>query len=125
MRCAAGARARLEIQAAFGCAAARRWDLRTKPSAPAARVRQGGAVVGLATLNERHLLSAGADGRLLLWDVRRPAHPLRTVASPDGRSALALLSRRWLLHLLQLLHYVQTGSARCSERPWTMATQEG
>ncbi len=54
-------------------------------------MRQGGAVSGVEAVNERHLLSAGADARLLLWDVRRPAHPLRTVASPDGRHALFIL----------------------------------
>jgi hypothetical protein len=50
------------------------------------RFRHAGAVTGLHALNGRHLLSAGMDARLLLWDVRRPSQPLRDLVSLDRRS---------------------------------------
>ena len=65
-----------------------RWDLSAKPSQPVARFRHSGAVTGLHALNGRHLLSGGMDARLLLWDVRRPAQPLRDLVSLDRRRAL-------------------------------------
>ena len=64
-----------------------RWDMRAKPSQPVARLRHAGAVTGLQALNECHLATTGMDARLLLWDMRRTAHPLCDIASPDGRCA--------------------------------------
>lgn len=63
----------------------RRWDLKAKPSKPSMSFRHSAAVTGLNHPNDRHLVSCSMDGRLFLWDIRRPVQPLCSMASPDGR----------------------------------------
>ena len=67
-----------------------RWDLKVKPSAPCGRFRHAGAVRGIAALNDCHLVTAGMDARLLLWDVRshRAAAARRGLARPQARACL-------------------------------------
>ncbi|CAL8466974.1 g6510 [Coccomyxa elongata] len=60
------------------------WDLKAKPSKPSMSFRHSAAVTGLNHPNDRHLVSCSMDGRLFLWDIRRPVQPLRSMASPDG-----------------------------------------
>lgn len=66
-----------------------RWELRSKPSKPAASWLAGGSVAAAALVSATSLVTAGGDGRVVLWDTRRPARPVASAASPDGGCALA------------------------------------
>lgn len=66
-----------------------RWELRSKPSKPAASWLAGGSVSAAALVSATSLVTAGGDGRVVLWDTRRPARPVASSASPDGGCALA------------------------------------
>jgi WD40 repeat protein len=71
----------------------RSWDLRTKPTTPTAVFHHGGgrmAASGIHQLNDQTLVSAGGNGRLLLWDVRSTQHPVGAAAMPDGTGATHL-----------------------------------
>ncbi|KAI8476077.1 MAG: WD40-repeat-containing domain protein [Monoraphidium minutum] len=66
------------------------WDMRAKPSAPAAvMAAHTRNVTGLSLVHDSLLASCGIDGRVLLWDPRRPASPY-SVITPDGAPALRL-----------------------------------
>lgn len=66
------------------------WDLRAKPSAPIS-VMSGHHrnVTGLSLIHDTCLASCGIDGKVLLWDPRRPYSPT-SVINPDGSPALRL-----------------------------------
>jgi WD40 repeat protein len=66
------------------------WDLRTKPSAPAAVLAAHQRnVTGLAMVNDTCLASCGIDSKVLLWDPRRTESPYAAVC-PDAAPALRL-----------------------------------
>ena len=45
---------------------------------------QSGAVTVLRLVKEHCLQSGGADGSLVLWDVRSPQQPLHSLRTPDA-----------------------------------------
>ncbi len=58
--------------------------MREKPSAPALTWKHGGRVAGVHQANEQMVVTGAADGRLMVWDLRQAAHPLK-FAVPDGK----------------------------------------
>jgi WD40 repeat protein len=75
-----------------------RWDLRTPPkhNTPAAQLlRHTRAVSGLALLSDERLASSGADGALLLWDLRAPGTPLEMNAAPGSAPVLRIARGPW------------------------------
>ncbi|GAB4814875.1 hypothetical protein N2152v2_001921 [Parachlorella kessleri] len=65
------------------------WSMRERPTAPAASWQHGGRVAGVAQANEHQLVTAAADGRVMVWDLRQPALPLK-FAVPDGKPVYRL-----------------------------------
>lgn len=91
-----------------------RWELRTKPSKPAMTWAAGGGVAAAALVAQTSLVTAGGDGRVLLWDMRRGGRPVGSAASPDGRCAWVDACR------LRLVAGVET-HCRCREQLHSLA----
>ncbi|KAK9819406.1 hypothetical protein WJX81_008395 [Elliptochloris bilobata] len=66
------------------------WELRVKPSKPAMTWAAGGGMAATAMVSETSLVTAGGDGRALLWDTRRSGRPMGSAASPDGSGMVAM-----------------------------------
>lgn len=62
------------------------WSMNVKPTAPLSIFRHssGKSVGGVHQVNDVTLISAAADGRLAVWDVRKTAKPVATTV-PDGK----------------------------------------
>ena len=60
-----------------------RWDMRRKPSDPAAEVKHDKAVTGIHSTGERSFLSCSLDGRLCLWDFNVGRKPTHVFSAPD------------------------------------------
>jgi len=69
-----------------------RWELRAKPSRPAATWAAGGGVAAAALVSETSLATAGADGRACLWDTRRAGRPVAAALVPGGRRARGVVA---------------------------------
>ena len=68
-----------------------------KPSKPAMTWAAGGGVAAAALVTQTSLVTAGGDGRVLLWDTRRGGRPVGSAASPDGRWGHAGACTLWLV----------------------------
>ncbi len=55
-----------------------------KPTAPMQTFAHGAAVTHVLQVQEHVLAVAGVDGNITLWDPRRAAYPIRTIALGDG-----------------------------------------
>ena len=66
------------------------WHMKAKPSAPSAVFQQGGKISGIFQVNDQELVTAAADGVLMMWDVRNPGHPLKFATTPSGSSITQL-----------------------------------
>lgn len=65
------------------------WNLKERPGHQQQRVSHGSHVNAVLAVNDQVLASAGQDGKVCLWDLRRGGAPLR-VACPDASPALRL-----------------------------------
>lgn len=79
-----------------------------KPTAPVQTFAHGAAVTHVLQVREHVLSVAGVDGNITLWDPRRAAYPIRTIALGGGCAQLPSTSSRtssarhpWRVRVLQ------------------------
>lgn len=60
------------------------WHMKAKPSAPSAIFHQSGRIAGIFQVNDQEVVTAAADGALMVWDIRNPGEPLKFATMPDG-----------------------------------------
>jgi len=65
------------------------WNLTDRPGAKVRDLKCEKHVSALQLVSDTTLITSSMDGKVLLWDMRRPAAPFRTVI-PDGSPALQL-----------------------------------
>ncbi|KAF5828477.1 WD40-repeat-containing domain protein [Dunaliella salina] len=65
------------------------WNLTDRPGAKVRDLKCEKHVSALQLVSDTTLVTSSMDGKVLLWDMRRPAAPFRTVI-PDGSPALQL-----------------------------------
>jgi WD40 repeat protein/energy-coupling factor transporter ATP-binding protein EcfA2 len=95
--------------------AIRLWDtVARQPRGPALLAHQG-AINGLA-FRDGTLLSGGADGRILIWDLDHPGTRPRELASPDGTQV-------WSLALSPDRRTVAAGDDLGRVRLWSLAPE--
>ena len=62
-----------------------RWNMRSKPSEPEAKLEHEKAVTGIHSTGQRSFVSCSLDGCLCVWDFNAGSRkPLYTVSAPDG-----------------------------------------